>query len=145
MFIYFVIVPTLINVSLASTYFALRRRDGQSDSTLLPTWQTICSVAFNVLLLLLYTLTLCFRKELKRSAEVFYIRTGVMLFTIGFYAGVTFKSGAVDIHTQYVFPSTFELSCINPSVRCNVGMAQNIFAFFMVFFGIFEAAVRGAM
>jgi hypothetical protein len=130
------------NISLSSAYFALRHRDGQSNNALLPTWQTILSIVLNTILFLLYTFMICFGKAVAKSRELFYIRAGVMLFMLAFYMGVTFKTSGVDVHFQYQFPNKFELSCINPSVRCNIGIAMDIFVFIIVFFGIPDAFIR---
>jgi hypothetical protein len=125
---------TIVNICLSSVYLSLRLRHEQSDGSILPTWQTFATVVLSSLLLLVYILSLFSRNQLRKNRVVFYIHTGVLVFLIAFYFGVSIKSIAADL--VEVSPSTYD--CIHPSVRCNIGIWQVLLAFIFIPFGVFE-------
>lgn len=132
----------LLSTCLASAYLWLRHRDGQSDSTFLPTWQTVASVVSISLILVVYIITIYiyYRNPLYKNRTAFNIRTGVLFFLIAFYFGVTYQNLGVDVTTDRTGLKN-EYKCIQPSVRCNVGMAQ-LFALYGFFcFGLCDAAM----
>ncbi|KAK3841138.1 MAG: hypothetical protein J3R72DRAFT_159529 [Linnemannia gamsii] len=119
----------LVNTCLASVYLSLRHRDGQSDSRLLPTWQTITSAILSSLLLLIYILTILYKKQLHEKYWAILNRIWVMIFLIAFYVGITWSLNS--------YRETME--CIPSSIRCNIEIALVYLSYASIVFGVADA------